>query len=545
MPVWRTSGRTRRRFLGVTVLLAIAGWSAEAHAASFASTAWTVDLSTLSTKKEGGTPNEFDVAELQSVSAGAALGLSAFGGEEWEARDVQGGLFDIGDQVRTETKLFDAPVTYSLATTNTVDVRITCELGDGRYDASLSGTGNLETGFEDGFPFGRRGRLDRAFNSGANAFFGTNGTGFSKGAVGIRAIGDLDYDPGMNAGVGLGQAVGEEEGLSADVGLPGVTLSTQTRNGQGTENESLAKGATAKDVVKKTFAFTLQNQTSTAMKADDGFLGAAYPKVETSAAHTGTVTAVCADKEVRSRLDLRLVTETDAGVAPAVASRTVALADVTTVLIQTGEVVEYLQGVKLSHVPALFRRTPLQLLRDEGWDSMSRTWTSAPRPVASVRQAGAPAGLPGVRQSRRVGVKRGSLATYRLTSRRPPLDQVTSMSFKVANVDPATGDATLNGTVGLRDGQRGRRQLPVNVLTGEGELRAVLIPTGLRVGQKVHGIGRVVRRRRDDVIVRYVLDGGSVNAVYDRGSGWLRKMAAGNPRRPALSITRLEPRQPR
>lgn len=81
--------------------------------------------------------------------------------------------------------------------------------------------------------------------------------------------------------------------------------------------------------------------------------------------------------------------------------------------------------------------------------------------------------------------------------------------------------------------------MPVGVFSGEGGIRAIVVPAGLKVGERLYGIGKVVDARRDRVTVAYKQGQARATALYDRHTGWLLQMVVGDPRRPAATLTRV------
>ena len=543
------------------IVLAILAWPLPAHAASFESQFWTIDVNSVSTRAENGKAADFEDGSFNAISHGDALGLSSQASEEWEPRARDNSFFQDPEDIRANTEVFDDPATYSLSASNTTNVQITCKHPDptvpGDFTGSMGAEAHLEVGFQDGFDFGRRGALDRGFNALTNAIWSGSGTGFAKGAVGFRSVGDLEYDQnpaGAVEGFGLARSQGEDPGLGGNVELPGLSLPFQVATGQG----RVTPAVTRNDFTSKagaTYQFELQNDVYTEMKGDDSFLGAAHTTVHADVSHSALVTATCRDnaQNLRSSLEFRLQVETDPAtpLPGSLRFRTVAIVDVTTRNTGTGTETERFPSRRLVPVTAVFSRTPLALRTDERWGPVPGPWSSAafrggapplpepaPGPPVSGQSERRDSDRP-AHASRRLGVKKGAVVKYGLAARRRPLKLVKSLRLRVVRANAKTGRLLLSGAVGYRNGKTSRSRLEVNAFTGEGELRALLVPTGLTLGQRIQGIGRVVRRRDNTVTVRYKVGRARAIGVYDRRSGWLRKMTSGNPRHPSVSITRV------
>lgn len=59
-----------------------------------------------------------------------------------------------------------------------------------------------------------------------------------------------------------------------------------------------------------------------------------------------------------------------------------------------------------------------------------------------------------------------------------------------------------------------------------------------KVGERLYGVGRVVRVSGDQVTVEYKQRRAGATAVYDRDTGWLIEMRGGDPRRRDFTLIR-------
>jgi hypothetical protein len=544
--------------LGATLLVALFGGSAQARAVVvYDSDYWQVHLSSISTRGDGGDAAEFELAEFQTVSRGGGIGVFAAASEEWIPRKKDNSLHTPGStDIRRGTELADDPVTGGVSAVNTTDVQIKCKKGAADFDAGIGAEGNLTVAFEDGFEYGRT-EHGKVYWTPATALGAGTGSGYAKAGVGFRVQGDLSYAPTdpetgqapVKDGIGLAHAAGQDPKIGGTFEAAGLSLPFEVLEGQGTVTiKPPAVGNDNTHVLKDVFQFKLQNRVFAELKADDSFLGAAYASAHASARHGANIRALgCADGDVRSRMDFQLAVETDPSVHPALASRNVAIVKVTTENTKTQQVLED-RTLRVAPVEGLFRRTQSELVKDQGWQDLPQAWVAQQRAIArpqrdSVDDAShasrAGSNSPVAHTSRRLGIKEGAVARYAVSARRGPLRAVRSMTFEVADADAKTGHVVLDGAVRFRDGTISRSRLPVEAFTGKGELRAILVSARLGLGQRVHGFGRVVRRSDEEVIVRYRVEGVGITAVYDRRSGWLTKMTSGNPRRPAVSISRV------
>jgi hypothetical protein len=496
--------------LGLVVVSALVLPGSVAAVPALQSMLWKIELNTVATKSEAGRIRDFDSADFSSISGGGALGLT-------------------GTAMETFYSPAERAATYSLAASNTTDVQVTCIPGEAFFDGSGSGTGRLAVEFEDGAVWPPQ-------LVGGTFLFASAGTGFAKGAVGLKSEGDLSYDPTGEA-AGLAEAVGDvSTELEGSAPLPGGGgVSYTPTEGEGRVTRALARDDTT-TVQQQTFAFKLRNNVSADVKGDDGFVGQADASASATATHAVTLTGEeCKDTNGNtSSISLRLRVQTDASLDPAVGNRV--LADVT---IRTrnaaGALVESIDRT-LTPQRALFRRTERRTPANNGWGPPARNWAAAAGPPAKAERTHRPSGL--VRTSKRLGVRRGAAASYAVAGPPTSLGRLREFRVVVSQANPRTGRVSFDVRASYRGGRRERIRVPAAIFSGKGDLRGLLVPAGLRRGERLYGVSTVTVVRGNLVGVRYGRGRSLVRAVYDRRTGWLLKLIGGNTRRPAFSITR-------
>jgi hypothetical protein len=369
----------------------------------------------------------------------------------------------------------------------------------------------------------------------ASLLFVSAGTGFSKAALGLKAEGDLAYDPTGQA-AGLAESVGDDaSSLQGSVSLPGLEggpgLSYTPHVGAGTITKAIARTKTV-TAEKQAFEFALESHVTSDVKADDSLVGAANASVAASVTHTATVRgdrcrdATKGDNGWTSNMSLTVIVR---------GSETSALLTILTTDAVTGQAFEIVQEW---HGPfaAVFHRTDRGRLVSTGWD-LAQHWGVDRRLSGSGPPARREA-VPVARAGRRLGVEEGSVAEYAVVARRPPLSLLETLKFEVADADAKTGRVVLDGSATFRDGRVDRTAMPVDVFTGQGGVRMILVPAGLEVGERLYGVGRVVRVQGDRTTIDYRKGRGRITAVYDRDTGWLAELVGGDPRRPEFTLTR-------
>lgn len=502
--------RLPRLILLSVVLLPLFASSAEPRTVrSLESILWTIDLTTISSRVEAGALGHFDSGFLRAASGGARLQADGKGVEEWTSGSAPKGGF------------FEAPALASLRTSSTTELTITCKPGAAFYNASASGSGRYSITFDDGF----RSLLSGRIVNPADIFLGSTGTGFAKVSLGFRASGDLEYDPTGEA-AGVAESVGDvPTDLTGSVDLPGgVSLSYTPHEGEGTHTDSLGPRDDTSSSQKQTFQVKIQNHVGLALKAADQMLGEAHASGFGRVVHDVEVSGEsCRDTEhnLESTLALKLRVERDS---------TVADVSITTRVIG-GATIEQISR-KLRPVEAKYYRTHVRTSEDSNWGPPSKEWRSA----AAATKRPAIAATPEARH--RLGVRRGSAARYAVATRQQPLRNVRQIRLGVTKANRRTGALTLDTRLRYRGGRTARGRLATNVFTGRGDLRMFVVPTNLRKGQRLYGIGRVAALNPSRVRVEYRQGRARLSAVYDRRTGWLVAMLGRSSGRSTLAIVR-------
>ena len=429
---------------------------------------WKVSVRSLYTISTGGDPSSFDIFLALVDAEGTRLKVDIL------ASEIAGfsGKREGGS---------DEDAIFSVTVMVTTEITIECNVR-AKFKASAEGRGTAFSKFDDG--------LDAIF-------FASAGTGFAKVAGMVACEGDLSYprdSPQLRACTGA-IAVGDVESeLTGQVALKGIGVSYTPKVGEGSKSMSFA-GNDMKTLTGNKFTLKFSSYAKVDVKGDDSGVGSANIDALVETTQASYIKAIAETEGLKSTLEFKLVNGT--------AEYHIVVTDT------TGEVLQKIDK-SLEAPTAHWKNYDGKVEEDKGWGLPAREWKDPPR------------GL-------KLGISVGDWAEYRILSGLRGLGNISTLRYQVMSVDENTGWILLALLTRYLNGRSEVNLVKCNIYTGEGEVRGLIIPSMLDVGDELYGIGKVTKitsqdmggRSREVVYVTYSEGAVKGNATYDRATGIL------------------------
>lgn len=446
--------------------------------------------------------------------------LSGMGTGQSEAYSGLGGLVnrvkgEVGLPIQGESfaKAYSRKTgAYSLDASDTIAVSIECKGPLAVFQGTLKGELGASTSFEDG---------------GNNVVDSTVGTGLAKlGVVGLSS-GDLTYDANTPLKpIALGSF--DNKGLfQADLDVNGQKITIKPEAGDGENSDAQTGGGRNADpVTKKKYAFTLVNATHSDIKVDNSWIGSAQAATNMKVIQQAHITGnECQMGTLSSTVDLDLSVSLDGDGNPQ------GNASVKIVTKDGPNVVETIDTDFPPIRQASYRRVKRSagvsgVEADNGWGGAAEVQLirSGARSLAraATRER---ARRPQASRARQIDAPIGTTVVYRVEAPgSSPLGRVRTLRLRLERVSQRTGEVLFRARVQKRRQRSAGFNLTGNAYTGEDGIRGILVPSGLNDGDRVLKIGKVLSAKDDEVHVRFREDGSAAAALYDRDTGFLRRI---------------------